>query len=122
MAGKIVHFELPSSDVDRAASFWSGLFGWKLGGVMEGFDYRMVQVADDQGGAVFPDPDKAGTGTIVYFDTDDIETSIGKVRDLGGQAGEKAPVPGHGWFAACTDTEGNKFNLWQGDQSATMPA
>jgi predicted enzyme related to lactoylglutathione lyase len=28
------------------------------------------------------------------------------------------PVPGHGWFAACRDTEGNAFSLWQGDEAA----
>ncbi len=31
MAGKIVHFELPSGDADRASGFWSGLFGWQIG-------------------------------------------------------------------------------------------
>jgi predicted enzyme related to lactoylglutathione lyase len=28
-------------------------------------------------------------------------------------------VPGYGWFAACTDTEGNAFSLWQSDESAS---
>jgi predicted enzyme related to lactoylglutathione lyase len=32
------------------------------------------------------------------------------------------PVPGHGWFAPCRDTEGNRFSLWQQDEGATMPA
>jgi predicted enzyme related to lactoylglutathione lyase len=118
MPGKIVHFELPSADVDRAAAFWSGLFGWKFGdSAMEGFDYRMTQVAEDQGGAIFPS-DKAGAGPIVYYDTDDIEGSIAQVRELGGTADEKQPVPTHGWFAACKDTEGNSFSLWQSDETA----
>jgi hypothetical protein len=122
MAGKIVHFELPAKDADRSAAFWSGLFGWKLGDSgMEGIDYRMVQVSSDQGGAVYPSEEEAGHGVKVYFDTDDIESSIAETRRLGGEAGEKTPVPGHGWFAACTDTEGNPFHLWQGDESATMP-
>jgi predicted enzyme related to lactoylglutathione lyase len=29
------------------------------------------------------------------------------------------PVPGYGWFAACKDTEGNAFSLWQSDESAS---
>ena len=118
MAGKIVHFELPSADADRASAFWGGLFGWNIGAsAMEGFDYRMFQVADDQGGAVMPS-DKAGSGLIVYMDTDDIESSIARVRELGGSADGKQPVPTHGWFATCTDTEGNAFCLWQSDQNA----
>jgi predicted enzyme related to lactoylglutathione lyase len=119
MPGKIVHFELPAADADRATGFWKGLFGWDVGGsAMEGFDYRMFQASDDQGGAIYPGEDNAGTGPIVYFDTDEIEASIAKVRELGGQADDKQPVPTHGWFAACKDTEGNSFSLWQSDPSA----
>jgi predicted enzyme related to lactoylglutathione lyase len=40
------------------------------------------------------------------------------VKELGGSAEDKMPVPTHGWFAACKDTEGNSFSLWQGDSSA----
>ena len=32
--------------------------------------------------------------------------------------GDKTPVPTHGWFAACKDSEGNAFHLWQNDASA----
>src|SRR2546429_9369021 len=110
MPGKIVHFELPAADTDRASGFWSGLFAWNIGSsVMEEFDYRMFQASDDQGGAVFPS-DKAGTSPIVYFDTDDIDASVAKVRELGGEAEDKQPVPTHGWFSSCKDTEGNSFS------------
>jgi hypothetical protein len=123
MPGKIVHFELPAADADRASGFWNGLFGWGLGAsAMPDFDYRMAQVSDDQAVAVFPSDDKAGTGPIVYFETADIEASIAKARALGGEAEDKSPVPGHGWFAACKDTEGNTFSLWQQDESAAPPA
>jgi uncharacterized protein len=118
MAGTIVHFELPATDADRASGFWGGLFGWNIGASsMEGFDYRMFQAGERQGGAVFPS-DRAGSGPIVYFDTNDIDAAVEKVRELGGTAGEKQPVPTHGWFAACTDTEGNSFSLWQDDSNA----
>ena len=118
MAGKIVHFELHAADTDRAADFWNGLFGWDIGAsAMDEFDYRMFQNADDQGGAVMPS-ETPGRGPVVYFDTDDIDASIAKVRELGGSADDKQPVPGHGWFANCTDTEGTSFSLWQGGGSA----
>jgi len=118
MAGKIVHFELPAANPDRESGFWNGLFGWEIGGsAMEGFDYRMFQVADDQAGAIMPSED-AGSGLIIYFDTDNIDQSVAKVRELGGTADDKQPVPTHGWFAACKDTEGNRFSLWQADPTA----
>jgi predicted enzyme related to lactoylglutathione lyase len=118
MAGKVVHIEVPSGDADRASGFYSGLFGWEIGAsAMEGFDYRMFQSAEDQGGAIMGS-DKAGSGLIVYLDTDDIDASVAKVRELGGTADDKQPVPTHGWFAACKDTEGNAFSLWQSDPNA----
>ena len=40
-----------------------------------------------------------------------------KVRELGGEA-EGSAGSGHGWFAACNDSEGNAFHLWQQDSSA----
>jgi predicted enzyme related to lactoylglutathione lyase len=117
MAGKIVHFELPARDADRGAGFWSGLFGWTFEDAMPGTDYRMTQVSDDQGGAVFPS-EQGGSGIVVYFETDDIDASLARVGELGGEAGTKLPVPGFGWFAPCRDTEGNAFSLWQSDAAA----
>ena len=117
MAGKLVHVEIGAADADRAQGFWSGVFGWEVGPPMSPeMDYRMFQTADDQGGAIFAS-DEPGNITV-YFDTDDIDASIAKVDELGGEAGDKTPVPGHGWFSACRDTEGNAFSLWQGDGSA----
>jgi len=111
MAGKVVHFEVPAADADRASAFYSGLFGYEIGDSgMPGIDYRMFQSAQDQGGAIMPS-EKAGSGYIVYLDTDDIDASVAKVRELGGGADDKQPVPTFGWFAACTDTEGNSFSL-----------
>jgi predicted enzyme related to lactoylglutathione lyase len=65
-------------------------------------------------------PDAAGTGTVVYFDTDDIDASIAKVRQGGGSAEEKAPIPHVGWFTRCKDTEGNSFSLFQSDESVSV--
>jgi len=118
MAGKIVHFEVPSADADRASAFYGGLFGYEIGpSVMEDFDYRMFQSAEDQGGAIMPS-ESAGAGLVVYLDTDDIDASVAKVRELGGSADDKQPVPTHGWFSSCKDTEGNSFSLWQNDTNA----
>jgi predicted enzyme related to lactoylglutathione lyase len=117
MAGKVVHVEIGAADVDRAQGFWSGVFGWEVGPPMSPeMDYRMFQSAEDQGGAILASEQQGNI--TVYFDTDDIDASLAKVRELGGEAGDKTPVPTHGWFAACRDTEGNAFSLWQGDESA----
>ena len=118
-SGKIVHIELPASDADRAQRFYAELFGWQFSDSgMPGIDYRMFQ--GEPGGAVYPG-DNAGQGPIVYFETDDIDAELGRIRDAGGETEDKAPVPSMGWYAHAKDPEGNAFAVWQGDESAPMP-
>jgi uncharacterized protein len=118
MAGKVVHIEVPAADPDRASAFYTGVFGWEIGAsAMPDFDYRMFRSAEDQGGAVMAS-DKPGSGLVVYLDTDDIDASVAKVREKGGSADDKQPVPTFGWFSSCKDTEGNSFSLWQSDPNA----
>jgi predicted enzyme related to lactoylglutathione lyase len=117
MAGKIVHVEISATDADRAQGFWSGVFGWEVGPSMSPeMDYRMFQTSEDQGGAIVGGQEQGPLR--VYLETPDIDASLVKVRELGGEAEDKMPVPGHGWFAACRDTEGNAFSLWQVDAEA----
>lgn len=118
MAGKLVHFEIPATDTGRARGFWSGVFGWQFGdSAMPEGEYYMVRTGEDQGGAVMGADGQRGL--VVYFDTDDIDGSIAKVRDNGGKADDKMPIPGVGWFTRCTDTEGNEFSLFQSDEGVT---
>ena len=118
MAGEIVHIEFVAEDTDRAQRFWSGLFGWQFGeSVMPEMDYRMARTGEESGVAIYASDERDGHAKY-YYATDDIEASIAKVRELGGSADEKSPVPTHGWFAACTDSEGTAFSLWQSDPAA----
>jgi predicted enzyme related to lactoylglutathione lyase len=121
VAGQIVHFEIPAGDTGRALEFWGSLFGWKFEAFPGPTEYHMTRISDQAGGAIYdPDPpDKRGTRS--YFDVDDINAGAARVRELGGEAGEAMPVPSMGWFAYCTDTEGNEFGLWQSDPSAPAP-
>ena len=117
MAGKMVHFELPVSNVEDEKGFWGGVFGWSFNDPgMAGMEYWLTRTGEDQGGAIYPaQEDKRGL--VVYFDTDAIDDSIAKVRDLGGTADDKMPIPHVGWFARCTDPEGIEFSLFQADES-----
>ena len=115
MAGKLVHFELPSENTARARGFWSGVFGWEFGDRM-GAEYWMTRTGEEQGGAVYP----AEGGAARYFDTDDIEATIAKVTARGGTADDKQPIPHVGWFAHCTDTEGNSFGVFQSDETVSV--
>jgi predicted enzyme related to lactoylglutathione lyase len=117
-AGRLVHVVLPAQDDERATAFWSDLFGWEWNTAeVPGLKYQMTRVGGDPAAAVYRS-EGGVRGPIVYFNTDDIEAHVARVRDLGGHADDKQPIPGVGWFARCEDTEGNPFSLFQGDESA----
>ena len=118
MAGKPVHFEIPASDTGRAREFYGNLYGWEWQ-TMEGpVEYHMTRTSEDPGGAIFP----GDTGAIrPYYDVDDINAGVAKVKELGGKMDDPQPVPTMGWFATGSDTEGNPIGLWQSDPNAQMP-
>ena len=120
MDGQLVHFEIPAQDGERAMNFWKSLFGWKFQAWEGPVEYHMLD-GNEPGGALYPDPEGAGSGPIVYFGTSDIDASIAKARELGGSAEDKQPIPTIGWFARCVDTEGNPFSLFQPDDSVPAP-
>jgi uncharacterized protein len=116
MAGRLVHFEFPADDSQRAREFWSALFGWSFRGYEGPIEYYTTEGVEP-GGAVYPSQ-SGERGPIVYFDVDDIDTAVARVRELGGKAEDKAPIPGIGWFSRAEDTESNRFSLYQDDTSA----
>ncbi|HEU6445845.1 MAG TPA: VOC family protein [Gaiellaceae bacterium] len=117
---KVVHFEIPADDTARAREFWSGLFGIEWQTYEGPTEYHMFGNDDQTGGGLMP-RQPGQDGLRVYFGVEDIEASRAKTQELGGSAEEKQPVPGMGWFAHATDSEGNQFSFWQSDENAPMP-
>ncbi len=106
---KIEWFELPAKDTQRALGYYRELLGWQFEPYGDDADY---QVAGEAGGAVHAA--NGHTGALVYFGTEDIAAAVTQVRDLGGAADDPVEMPGIGFSAQCTDTEGNRFGLYQG--------
>ena len=122
MKGTIVHIEIPSGDTAQAKEFWGKLTGWTFKNYAEGQEgapeYNMFE--GEPGGGLYPVTD-GEKGIRVYFEVDDIDAELGRIREAGGETEEKMPVPIMGWFAHATDTEGNKFSVWQSDENAPVP-
>ena len=122
MGKRIVHVEFPAQDAERGKQFWEGVGGWTLNDAgMPGGQYLMWGEGD-QGGAVFKMDEFPASGTTIYLGSDDIDADVAKVRELGGEAEDKQPIPSVGWFARCKDSEGNEFSLFQSDESVTPPS
>jgi uncharacterized protein len=120
MPGRLVHFEIPAKDTQRARDFYSALFGWTFQTYEGPMQYHMTQAGGDPGGGLY-ESQQGESGVKVYFDVDDINAGAARVRELGGDCDEPGPVPNMGWYAQCRDPEGNEFSLWQTDESAPMP-
>src|SRR4051812_5918034 len=120
---RVVHFEVPFDDADRAHGFYREAFGWQLAS-MPGMGYTMVTTTPtDESGR----PGEAGginggmlarqgpiTGPVITIGVEDLDDSLARVEKLGGSVTiGRQPVGDMGFSAYVTDTEGNLIGLWQ---------
>ena len=131
MQATIVHFEIPSDDIERSKKFYKELFGWnieKWTGSMpataEGMEYWLLSTVDDKGnkalgGGMMKRQSPQQQGITNYFDVKSVQEYSAMVEKLGGKViSQKMPVPGMGYIAICADTENNGFGIVEADQTA----
>lgn len=123
MSGRVVHFEIPVDDTDRAADFYRSAFNWQLDSMPE-VNYTMIRSTptDEQGmpqeagsinGGMFKREDQL-TNPVITIDVEDIDSTLEKIGTLGGSTVlPKQPVGDMGFAAYFRDTEGNVVGLWQ---------
>jgi uncharacterized protein len=119
---RVVHFEIPAADPDRAAAFYKKVFGWKFEKWAGPMDYWVVNTGDDKqpginGGLLRKSaPVTATTNTV---SVDSVDKAVESVRAAGGKlVAPKMAVPTIGYFAYLEDTEGNLFGVMQFDPNA----
>ena len=61
MTGRVVHFEVPYDDADRARAFYSNVFGWNIQPMPE-FDYNVVQTGPTEENGMPTEPGYIGGG------------------------------------------------------------
>jgi predicted enzyme related to lactoylglutathione lyase len=113
----IVHFDVPTEDVERAKKFYSALFGWKFEPFPE-MQYNLFTTTNLDGtpgvGGGMGKRMDASQRIMNYFGVPSIDAAMKQVKSLGGKVlSEKMAVPGMGFLATCIDTEGNLFGLWE---------
>jgi predicted enzyme related to lactoylglutathione lyase len=114
----IVHFEIPVDDAKRAMKFYRELFGWKMESFAPGMEYWVIETKDGIGGGMIKrqSPDHRITD---YFGVSSVQESSAKIEKLGGKVlMPRTAIPSIGYFAVCTDTEGNVFGLFEDDLKA----
>ena len=110
----IIHIEFSSKNRETDASFFSELFGWSFSQMPE-MNYATFEAEGGPGGGLNPIQDEYPAGTImVYVQTDNIDESLTKAVELGGElVHPKSEIPGVGWYAFFLDLTGNKIALLQ---------
>jgi hypothetical protein len=124
MSGKVVHFEVPADDAERAQNFYRDVFGWELQPIPGG-DYTLVTTgpsSEDTGptepgfinGGLQTRSEESSQHPVIVIDVDDIDAALAKIEAAGGaKVTGRMEVMGMGWAAYFTDPEGNVTGLWQ---------
>lgn len=123
MSGRLVHFEIPFDDEDRAKAFYERAFDWQLAS-MPGMGYTLVTTgpSSQETGPTEPGYINGGmlqrqspiTSPVLVIDVEDIDSTLTAIGELGGSTVRgKEPVGDMGFAAYFTDSEGNLAGLWE---------
>ena len=122
MSGRVVHFEVPFDDADRARGFYREVFDWQIQSMPE-MGYNMVSTGPNNEGMP-SEPGYIGGGMmqrqapvttpVITMAVDDIDATLVAIEKNGGSSlGEKMAVGDMGFAAYFKDSEGNLMGLWQ---------
>src|SRR4051794_36167687 len=120
--GRVVHFEIHASDLDRAEQFYRDVFGWDVQKFDGPIDYRLINTGPNSeagidGALVERRGDSEGDAVIAYVCTvqvDDIQATEEKVKGSGGeQVVDRQEIPDVGQLSYFKDSEGNIFGALQ---------
>ncbi len=120
---KIVHFEIPYEDKERAIKFYKDSFDWGIQDMPE-MKYTMIHTVDvdekhmpAEKGAINGGMFKRARdlkNTLLTINVESIDESLENVKANGGEiVREKRAVGDMGFIAYFKDTEGNVLGIWE---------
>ena len=122
---KIVHFEMPFDNADRANRFYADVFGWQSRKWDGPEEYYLQNTGGDDepygiGGALIARESALNDGgTLIVIGVDDLDAYTAKVAAAGCEiVTPRTAVPGVGWFVNFRDTEGNVVGMFMDDDNA----
>lgn len=119
-------FELATSDLDAAKSFYGAVFGWETSdSVMPDFEYRLASAGKDKVAGMMPlemCPEGVPPNWLVYFAVDNCEAAAMDVAEAGGHVlQEPTVIPRTGQFAVLADPQGAVFGILEPEPMDTPP-
>jgi len=118
---RVIHFEIPVDNVERALKFYSDVFGWNIQ-KWGPQDYWLIETGEKGqpgiDGAITKRMEPT-TSTVNTIDVPSLDEYLARITKSGGKVlTSRTTIPGVGYFAYCQDTEGNTFGVLQSDESA----
>jgi predicted enzyme related to lactoylglutathione lyase len=109
---KLIHWEIPSTDVKKSGEFLTKLFGWKTQQFSP--DYLMFEVEDGVGGGIAKVEKMPEPCIDVYIKVADIPAALAKAESLGARIERpKTEIGGGmGFYAYLRDPCGCRVGLW----------
>lgn len=118
-----VWYELLSTDVAAAKSFYGSVIGWHANDVpMPGMTYTLLSTGDRQvGGMMTIPPQMAEAGMkpfwTAHIGVEDVDAAAARLKQLGGSIlRPPTDIAGVGRFSAAADPQGARFCLFQPSQ------
>ena len=117
--GALTWNELHTTDIQRAESFYGDLFGWSFDAMdphapAGGPTYHVIRNGERANGGVMATQPQEPPNWMPYFAVDDLDASLDRLKELGGQV-HAGPIPfPQGRIAVCADPQGAFFSLWEG--------
>ena len=119
-AGRVGWHELLAADWKKAFAFYGGIFGWQGTEAEAGATdiYQLFATGGRTIGGIFTKrPLEPVPFWLYYFNVDDIDAAMARVKRSGGRVFEGPfEVPGGSWVVRCVDPQGATFAL-QGTRS-----
>ncbi|MSX37769.1 MAG: VOC family protein [Actinobacteria bacterium] len=118
---KVVHFEIPVDNEQRATAFYNDVLGWEVSRFGDGPYWLVRAGAESEPGAdgALLARDDLHRSPVLTASVENMDDALARVVVGGGQVVQgKLPIPSMGWSAYIVDPEGNTIGLFQPDQRA----
>ena len=121
---KVVHFEIPFDNGERATKFYKEVFNWQMQSIPE-MNYTMVHtVKIDKNnmptepgainGGMYKRDKNSSKSPVLVIDVSSVDKYAKKIEKAGGKVTrQKTKVGDMGFYAQVADTEGNIIGIWE---------
>lgn len=115
ITGRVVGFELNSQEPEKAAAFYSGVFGWEIAEPNWGY-YEVARCAGGVGGGIAKGPEDFPHGVRIHIEVEDIEKALEAVCHRGAVVVREKMEFADFYLAYFADPTGNGVGLIQNKQ------